>query len=229
MKKIPFLSKITLIAALVAMAVFAVGFALENMVVIILGFAVAFVGIITPSIITSFKKVKARFPLDDPPQNKARSAQYLKLSSAVALAAGIVMFFINLCIENGGTRVFSYIGLALLIVGVVMLLAGSSMYKTASRDLPPQAASNPVPQSANIPYSPDPVISRILADPYVLQNERIRQLREVQRLLQYPEIQQIFFEPAKLYELFANERVGELLNIVRDWITQNNADDIFGG
>lgn len=75
----------------------------------------------------------------------------------------------------------------------------------------------------------DPVMQRIIANPYVLLDERIRQIPEVQNLLQYPEIQQIFFDPSQLNLRLGNKKTETLLNIVREWILQNNADEIFNG
>lgn len=82
--------------------------------------------------------------------------------------------------------------------------------------------------TAALSYTGDPVIQRILANPYVLLDERIRQIPEVQNLLQYPEIQQIFFDPSQLNLRLGNKKTETLLNIVRDWIAQNNSDEIFG-
>ncbi len=83
-------------------------------------------------------------------------------------------------------------------------------------------------ETAAVTYD-DPVMQRIIANPYVLLDERIRQIPEVQNLLQYPEIQQIFFEPAQLNSRLGNMKVQTLLNIVREWILHNNADEIFNG
>lgn len=93
----------------------------------------------------------------------------------------------------------------------------------------PFSAKTTPSETAASSYTGDPVIQRILANPYVLPDERIRQIPEVQNLLQYSEIQQIFFEPTNLNSRLGNKKAETLLNIVRDWITQNGADEIFNG
>ena len=232
MKKNSLSAIMAIIIAFVSMAIIAVGAKTQNFVLAVSGFAFAFVGIIAASVISSVIKINKRFPSrSDPLEKKARAARYLKTASSIVIALGMVMVFIGVVMDSRGIQLFFHLAWALLAIGFVMAIAGSAMAMAISNKMSaPQTVSNAVPPGAsvtNIPYSPDPVISRILANPYVLQNERIRQLHEVQNLLQFPEIQQIFFEPTKLYELFTHERVGELLNIVRDWITQNNAYEIF--
>ncbi|MBD5383719.1 MAG: hypothetical protein HDR72_01800 [Ruminococcaceae bacterium] len=232
MKKNSLSAIIAIVIAFISMAIIAIGAKIQNLALVVAGFAFAFVGIITASVISSMIKINKRFPSrNDPLEKKARAAQYLKTSSSIVIALGMVMVFVGVVMESRGTQLFLHLAWAMLSLGFVMAIAGFVLSMAVSNKMSaPHTVSNAVPPSisaANIPYSPDPVISRILANPYVLQDERIRQLHEVQNLLQFPEIQQIFFEPTKLYELFTHEKVSELLNIVRDWITQNNAYEIF--
>lgn len=232
MKKNSLSAIIAVIIAFISMAMIVMGAKMQNIALAVSGFAFAFVGIIAASVVSSLIRINKLFPSrDDPLEKKARAAQYLKTLSSVVIALGMVMVFVGIIMESRGTQLVLHLAWALLSLGFVMAIVGSVFAMVMSNKMSaPRTVLNAAPPNTSvtrIPYSPDPVISRILANPYVLQNERIRQLHEVQNLLQFPEIQQIFFEPTKLYELFANERVGELLNIVRDWITQNNADEIF--
>lgn len=235
MKRFSFPSLFVLIPALIAMALIMVGASRQNTALAVSGLALGFAAIMIGSLISSMIKIKKRFPLrDDPFQKKIRAARYLKSFSSLVITIGMIMLFVGVFMSYTGTKLYLYISWALLIIGFGMSIAGSIMLAVISKQMPSSqtacvvsAVTLPGISSLQIPYSPDPVISRILANPYVLHDERIRQLHEVQNLLQYPEIQQVFFEPTKLYTLFAQERVGALLNIVRDWIIRNNAEEIF--
>ncbi|MBD5383717.1 MAG: hypothetical protein HDR72_01790 [Ruminococcaceae bacterium] len=160
-----------------------------------------------------------------------RALGYISLTAGCMsfLSVGVVLY--GLFYFDSGAKPVMNLGLALVVGGIVVCIVISVIMSVMSKvSTPKEGANIAVPSSTSssqMPYSHDPVISRILANPYVLLDERIRQVHEVQNLLQYPEIQQIFFEPAKLYELFTKDRVGELLNTVRDWITRNNANEIF--
>ena len=232
MKKMSPQSIVILILTLIAIALIAVGAARENIVLALSGFGLGFAAVFIGSLVTSLIKIRTRFHLrDDPTQKKIRAARYLSAAASFVITVGIIMVFVGIFMDAHGTQLFLHLAWALLAVGVAMAVAGSIMQMVISKRMSAeQTVSNVMPPSvsaAQIPYSPDPVISRILANPYVLLDERIRQITEVQNLLQYPEIQQIFFEPTKLYELFTNDRVGELMNIVRDRLTHNDGEEIF--
>lgn len=232
MKKNPLSAIIAVITAFVSVAMVVIGVEIQSIALSVSGFAFAFVGFIAASVISSLIRINTLFPSrNDPLEKKARAAQYLKTASSIVIVLGMVMVFVGIIMESRGTQLVLHLAWALLSLGFVMAIVGSVFAMVMSNKMSaPRTVLYAVPPKTSvtqIPYSPDPVISRILANPYVLQNERIRQLHEVQNLLQFPEIQQIFFEPTKLYELFANERVGELLNTVRDWIMRNNANEIF--
>lgn len=234
MKKRSPRSIIILIITIIVIAMVAVGAARENTALAVSGFGLCFAAIIIGSLVGSVVEIKKRFPLrDDPTQKKIRAARYLSAAASFVITVGIIMMFVGIVMDaHGNTQFFMHLSWMLLAVGVAMAVTGSVLsavmsHKLSGEQTVTNAVIPPSVPAANIPYSPDPVISRILANPHVLLDERIRQLHEVQNLLQYPEIQQIFFEPTRLYSLFTNDRVGELLNIVRDWITHNNADGIF--
>lgn len=235
MKKFSLTALFAPIAVIIVMALIMIGVSQQNVTLIVTGLALGFVAVLTVFPIASIKKIKKRFPLrNDPFQKKIRAAHYLKSFSPCVIMIGMVMEFFGTSVRSSGTTLYLYIAWALLFAGFAMAITGSIVLAAISKQMPASrmvynAASVSAPgiSAAQIPSSPDPIISRILENPYVLLDERIRRLHEVQNLLQYPEIQQVFFEPTKLYSLFDQKRVETLLNIVSGWISQNNAEEIF--
>lgn len=231
-KKTPLPAKITSGIAVAGMIVLIMGVIKEKTAVSLVGFALTFVGFFGSFVVSMIMDIKKLYPSrEDPFQRKMRVLRYIRLIAGCTsfLSVGLVMY--ALYTANRMTKLL-YFALSLIVFGIVVFIVISVIMAVMSKISTPRDGANAaVPPSdiavSKIPFSSDPVISRILATPYVLLDERIRQIHDVQNLLQYPEIQQIFFEPTKLYELFANERVGELLSIIRDWITRNNADEIF--
>ncbi|MBD5130955.1 MAG: hypothetical protein HDT43_13675 [Ruminococcaceae bacterium] len=227
-KKTPLPTKITTGIAVAGMVVLIWGMVKEIKALALGGVALflggMFAGIPVSMIIGIHKIYPTR---GDPYQRTMRALSYAELAAGCTafLSVGVVMYGLY-DHENGGRPIMN-LGLALIAGGIGAVVVISVVMAVISKAATPKdGAKVPLPAPvlpSNILQSPDPVISRILANPYILRDERIRNIREVQNLLQYPEIQQIFFEPAKLYGLFEQERVGELLNIVRDWITRNNA------
>lgn len=233
-KNVSTLSIIILILVIISMAAVTIGIERQNIVLVISGMALAFASIVMGSLVSSVININKRFPLrGDPAHKKMRAVRYLRLTSSIVITLGVIMMLVGIFTQAQGVDLPLYIAWALLTLGFGTAIAGSVINTVISKNMPESqmifdAAVPPASAvSAQMPYSPDPVISRILATPYVLQDERIKQLPEVQNLLQYPEIQQVFFEPTKLYELFTQDRVGELLNIVRGRLTQNDGEEIF--
>ena len=197
------------------------------------GLALALFGFFASFVVSMVLSIKNIYPSrGDPYQRKIRALSYISLTAGCTsfLSVGVVLY--GLYYFDSGAKPIMNLGLVLVAGGIAVCIVISVIMAVMSKaSTPREGAKAEAPLSgiaaSRMPHSPDPVISRILANPYVLLDERVRQLHEVQNLLQYPEIQQIFFEPVKLYELFAKDRVGELLNTVRDWITRNNANEIF--
>lgn len=233
MKKVSLPSIIVPILVIVSMAVIMIGAQRQNIVLAVSGLALGFVSIIAGSFVSSVIKINKRFPLhDDPMQKKLRAAKYLSLAASMVITVGAIAAFVGVFMESFGIHLLLRIAWVMLPLGFVMAIAGSVLSAVMSNrisGLQEFSSAVPLPSTvvSQIPYSPDPMISRILANPYVLLDERIRQIPQVQNLLQYPEIQQIFFEPTKLYTLFDQPRVRDLLNIAKSRITDNNAEDIF--
>ena len=231
-KNTPFPVKITSGIAAAGMIVIIIGVIKEKTAVSMAGFALAMVGFFTSFLVSMIMDIKKTYPSrDDPFQRKMRALSYIRLAAGCTSFLSVGLMLYALYTADRMTKLLSF-SLALIAGGIVVCIVLSAVMAVMSKAATPRegasvAAPPPSVYAADIPYSPDPVISRILANPYVLLDECIRQITEVQNLLQYPEIQQVFFEPTKLYSLFTNDRVGELLNIVRDWITHNNADEIF--
>ena len=196
---------------------------------VLTGLALAVIGffayIVSSMIVEANRDYSSR---SDPYQKKMRVLRYIGIIAGCIsfLSVGLVLY--GLYNIDNGTRPLMDLGLVLIPAGILVNITVSViiavMKKLSERQSQPGAA---FPVKADIPYSADPVISRIFANPYVLLDERIRQMHEVQNLLQYPEIQRVFFEPEKLSLMYAQKRVEELLNIVRGWIEQNNAEEIF--
>lgn len=233
MKKVSLPSIIALILVIISMAMIMIGAQRQNTVLAISGLALGFAGIIGGSFASSVIKINKRFPLrDDPAQKKIRAAKYLSLAASIVITVGAITAFVGVFMESFGIQLLLRIAWVILPIGFVMAIAGSVLSAVMSHKMSGlQEFSSAVPPPSTvvsqIPYSPDPVISQILANPYVLNDERIKQIPQIQNLMQYPEIQQIFFDPQKLYTLFDQPRVRDLLNIVKNWITDNNAEDIF--
>lgn len=218
------------VLTLAAMAMMAVGASRENFALAASGVGFGFVVIIAASFVSSVIKINKQFPSrGDPAQRKARAARYFKLASSFVITAGVVIMAIGFFMNTRGVDAYLHIAWATLAVGVVMSVVSSVITMAYSNEASvSKTVLNGAPRAdVPAPYSPDPVVSRILAHPRVLTDERIRGLREVQNLLQYPEIQQIFFEPTKLYELFGEPRVSELLDVVRGRLTQADGEEIF--
>lgn len=232
-KKTPLPAKITVGMATTGIILVTLGMIKESFAISIAGLVLALNGFFASFVVSMVLSIKKMYPSrGDPYQRKMRALSYISLTAGCMsfLSVGIVLY--GLYYFDRGAKPIMNLGLALIAGGIVVCIAISVVMAVMSKvSIPSEGAKVAVPSSgiaaSQMPYSPDPVISRILANPYVLLDERIRQLHEVQNLLQYPEIQQIFFEPTKVYELFERDRVGELLDIVRDWITRNNADEIF--
>ncbi|MCM1166355.1 MAG: hypothetical protein NC299_01025 [Lachnospiraceae bacterium] len=230
-------SAVVLVTTLAAMAMIVLGAMNGNVVVAVSGLALGFLGIMAGNVVRSVIAIKRRYPeRGNPLHGKMRAARYTSTAAATVITIAMITLFVGYFLMTAidMSSVF-FCGVGLMIIGVVMAIMSSIASKLTAKELSKvqtvsNEASSPPPVSAaaaRVPYSPDPVISRILANPYVLQDERIRQLHEIQNLLQYPEIQQIFFEPANLYTLFENEKTGELLNVVRERLTRNDAEEIF--
>lgn len=230
-KKTPFPAKITVGIATSGIILMMFGVTGEKKAILLMGLAMTLTGFFASFVVSIIMDIKKTYPSrDDPYQKKMRLFRYVRLIAGSMSFLSVALVLYGLYNVDKGTKPIMYLGLMLIAGGIVAVVALSLIMAAASRSADPQYASKSAvspSDSGAAHYSADPVISRILANPYVLLDERIRQIHEVQNLLQYPEIQQIFFEPAKLYSLFAQERVGELLNVVRDWIAQNNADEIF--
>lgn len=230
-KKTPLSAKITTGIATTGIILVALGMIKESFAIAIAGFTLTLVGFFASAVVSMILDIKKRYPSrGDPFQKKMRLFRYIRLIAGCTSFLSVAIVLYGLYYVDRGAKPILNLGLALIVGGIVVVTAVSVIMAVMSRLFDLQYASKPVAppsDTAAIPYSADPVISRILANPYVLLDERIRQLHEVQNLLQYPEIQQIFFEPTKLYSLFGQDRVGELMNIVRDWITRNNAEEIF--
>lgn len=148
------------------------------------------------------------------------SAKLIKIVSGLS-TAGILMMFIGAVTKK----------LALFIAGIAVMLSGgvvSSVFSAKRRKEFGKSTEEAIESGMGERTDMnDPIVQRILQNPYVLKDERIPQLVEVQNLMQYVEIQRVFFDPGTLNALSPHPRVRELLNIVRDWITQNNAEEIF--
>lgn len=228
-KNTPLPVKITGGIAAAGMIVIIAGVIKEKTAVSVAGFAVGMVGFFASFVVSMLLDIKKTYPSrDDPFQRKMRVLRYARLTAGCTSFLSVGLMLYALYTANRMTALLN-LALSLIGGGIIVSVVLSVIMAVMSNIANLRADTNAAPPSvtAAIPHSPDPVISRILANPYVLHDERIRQLHEVQNLLQYPEIQQVFFEPAKLYALFAQERVGTLLNIVRDWIIRNNAEEIF--
>lgn len=230
-KKTPLPAKITVGVATTGIIMMGLGVIRENGTAVFAGLALTFIGFFASFVVSTIMGIKKTYPSrGDPYQKKMRTFRYIRLIAGGIpfLGMGIVMY--GIYNADKGAKPLMNLGLMLITVGIVAVIVISVIMAAASRSAEPQYGSKSAVPSSNTaaaPYSSDPVISHILANPYVLLDERIRQIHEVQNLLQYPEIQRIFFEPEKLHSLFTQERVGELLNVVRDWITRNNAEEIF--
>ena len=228
-KKSSLVGKITYGVGFAGLMLMIFGAANEYKGSVLTGLALAFIGffayIVSSMIVDVNRDYSSR---SDPYQKKMRVLRYIGIIAGCIsfLSVGLVMY--GLYNADNGAIPLMDLGLVLILVGILVNITVSMiaavMRKLSERQPQPAAAS---PVKADIPYSADPVISRILSNPYVLLDERIRQIHEVQNLLQYPEIQRVFFEPAKLPVMYAQKRVEELLNIVRGWIEQNNAEEIF--
>lgn len=228
-KNTPLPVKITGGIAAAGMIVIIAGVIKEKTAVSVAGFAVGMVGFFASFVVSMLLDIKKTYPSrDDPFQRKMRVLRYARLIAGCTSFLSVGLMLYALYTANRMTALLN-LALSLIGGGIIVSVVLSVIMAVMSNIANMRADTNSAPPSvmAAIPHSPDPVISRILGNPYVLYDERIRQLHEVQNLLQYPEIQQVFFEPAKLYALFAQERVGTLLNIVRDWIIRNNAEEIF--
>lgn len=231
-KKTPLPAKITVSIATTGIILLTLGMIKENFTISLVGLTLTLVGFFMSFVVSMIMDIKKMYPSrSDPFQKKMRALSYVSLTAGCTsfLSVGLVMIGLY---NATGFNLLVNLGLTLIAGGIVVFIAVSVVMAVVSKASPPRADANvAVPPSgiaaSKMPYSPDPVISRILANPYVLLDERIRQLHEVQNLLQYPEIQQVFFEPQKLYTLFDQPRVQELLNVVKRWITDNNAEDIF--
>lgn len=231
-KKTPLPAKITIGIATIGIISIVFGMIKENGAISIAGLTLTLVGFFASFVVSMIMDIKKTYPSrSDSFQRKMRILSYIRLVAGCTsfLSVGLMMY--GLYTADRMTALL-YFALSLIAGGIVAVIAVSVVMAVVSKVSTPRADSGIVaPPSdiavAKIPLCSDPVISRILANPYVLLDERIRQIHEVQNLLQYPEIQQIFFEPTKLYELFTNERVGELLNIVRERLKQSDAGEIF--
>lgn len=148
------------------------------------------------------------------------SAKLIKIVSGLS-TAGILMMFIGAVTKK----------LALFIAGIAVMMSGgvvSGVFSAKRRKEFGKSTEEAIESGMGERTDMnDPIVQRILQNPYVLKDERIPQLVEVQNLMQYVEIQRVFFDPGTLNALSPHPRVRELLNIVRDWITQNNAEEIF--
>ncbi len=228
-KNTPLPVKITGGIAAAGMIVIIAGVIKEKTAVSVAGFAVGMVGFFASFVVSMLLDIKKTYPSrDDPFQRKMRVLRYARLIAGCTSFLSVGLMLYALYTANRMTALLN-LALSLIGGGIIVSVVLSVIMAVMSNIADLRVDTNAAPPSvtAAIPHSPDPVISRILADPYVLLDERIRQIPEVQNLLQYPEVQQVFFEPTKLYTLFANDRVGELLNVVRDWIIRNNAEEIF--
>lgn len=229
-KKTPLPAKITVGIATSGIILMMFGVTGEKKAILLMGLAMTLTGFFASFVVSIIMDIKKTYPSrDDQYQKKMRLFRYVRLIAGSMSFLSVALVLYGLYNVDKGTRPIMNLGLMLIAGGIVAVVA-VSVIMAASRSADPQYGSRsavPLSDSGAASYSADPVISRILANPYVLLDERIRQIHEVQNLLQYPEIQQIFFEPAKLYSLFAQERVEKLLNVVRDWIALNNADEIF--
>lgn len=231
MKKFSPSALVVVLLAVAAFAMVGIGASRENAGLAFSGMGLGFVAVIASAVVKSIIQIKRQFPLNgDAPQGKQRVARYLKLAASLLLTFGAVMTTVGFVMQIRGVGTYLNIGWAMLAAGAGLSVVSSviaiafSKGTSASRTF---TGGYTPPAAARMPYSPDPVISRILANPNVLKDERIRTLHAVQNLLQYPEIQQIFFEPVRLYELFDNPRVSELMNVVRERLTQGDAETIF--
>lgn len=223
MKKFSLSRLFVVISFVIAMAMMGSGAARENTALLIAGLGLGFAAIIIFNLVTSIIRVNRSYSPGGAAHRRTRAAQYMKAFSAFVISLGMIAVFVGIFMSYAGVAWFLYIAAALLAVGFGLSIAGSVMLKAASDIQPVKPDELPRVRV----YGSDPVIRRILGNPYVLLDERIRRIPEVQNLLQYPEVQRIFFEPARLCELSENENVRRLLDIVGGWLTQNNAEEIF--
>ncbi len=228
-RKAPLPEKITSGVAAAGIILLALGVFKENQVTAIAGLALMAVGFFAKIVVSALRNIKSTYPArDDPFQKKMRVLCHIEFSAGCTAFLSVGLLLYALYSAKRWNRLLS-LALSIMAVGIVVNIAVAVIIQVMSKIYDSRAKLDPLPPAAAVPvpHSDDPVVSEILANPYILLDERIRQIHEVQNLLQYHEIQQVFFEPVKLYELFTNDKIAELLNVVRDWIVQNDPEKIF--
>lgn len=152
------------------------------------------------------------------PENE--SAGLIKIVTGLA-STGIFMMFIGAVMKKW----------AFFIAGIFVMLSGAVVsgiyFAKRSKEFGKSTEEAVESGMGERTDMDDPIVRRILQNPYVLKDERITRLTEVQNLLQYIEIQRVFFDPSTLNALSPHPRVRELLRIVRDWIAENDPEEIF--
>ncbi len=140
-------------------------------------------------------------------------ASYFSAAGILSMMAGV---WLNKPILLSG-------GMLLMIISFAAAFVFSFL---RMKDVGGTAANNAKTGAAAQINTNDPIIQRIMQNPNLLKDQRITRITAVQNLLQYPEIQRLFFDPEKLPVLINEPRVRELLGIVRDWIAENDPDGI---